>query len=134
MRSINKLAEDKKSNGRLGVVLIDHGSREAGAGEVLESIASVLSSLRPSWQIVTAHLGLQLPDLDEAVEVCKRKGVDRVLVQPYFIARGRHSSRDIPDQAKVVSEKFDLPIVVAEPLGFDPRLVEVVLERLEDVI
>lgn len=134
MRSINNLGKNKESDERLGVVLIDHGSREAGSDEVLKSIASVLASLRPSWQIVTAHLGLQLPDLDEAVEVCKRKGVDRVLVQPYFISRGRHASRDIPARAKVVSEKFDLPIVVAEPLGFDPRLVEVVLERLEDVI
>jgi sirohydrochlorin ferrochelatase len=131
---LDTLKENKKSEESVGVVLVDHGSRESAPGKVLEAVASALSSLRPNWQVLTAHLELQSPDLIEAVGSCKSKGAERVLVLPYFIALGRHTSKDIPSLVLEATEKFDIPVFLAEPLGFDARLVEVVLDRLEDLI
>jgi sirohydrochlorin ferrochelatase len=113
------------------IVLIDHGSRLSEANAVVEQVAALLRERLPGTPIEVAHLELAAPDLAEAVARCVARGATEVVVQPFFLAPGRHSARDIPALAAAAAERHaGVSIRVGEPLGAQPALVDAVLERL----
>ena len=113
------------------IVLVDHGSREAAANEVVEEVAAALRERLPGRAVEVAHLELAAPDLAEAVARCAARGAREVVVLPFFLAPGRHSARDIPRLAAEAAERHPgVSIRVAPPLGAHPALVDAVLDRL----
>jgi sirohydrochlorin ferrochelatase len=118
-------------SGRRAIVLIDHGSRLPEANEVVERLAATLRERLPDTAVEVAHLELAAPDLGEAVARCVARGATEVVVQPFFLAPGRHSSRDIPALAAAAAERHPgVSIRVGEPLGAHPALVDAVLDRV----
>jgi sirohydrochlorin ferrochelatase len=114
-----------------GVVLIDHGSREPAANAVVEAVAAALRARLPGRTVEVAHLELAPPDLGEAVARCVAAGAREIVVQPFFLAPGRHSTRDIPALAGEAADRHaGVSIRVAEPLGSHPALVEALLDRI----
>lgn len=112
------------------LVVIDHGSRRSEANELLEDVARRVGARRVYLCVEAAHMELAEPTLAMAVDNCVQAGARRIVVVPYFLAMGRHMTRDIPAlveecQAKHPEVAFDL----AQPLGSDDRLIEIVLDR-----
>lgn len=113
------------------IVLIDHGSREPAANAVVEEVAAALRARLPDRAVEVAHLELAPPALGEAVARCVASGAREIVVQPFFLAPGRHSARDVPRLAAEAAERHPgVSIRVAEPLGAHPALVDAVLERV----
>ena len=73
------------------------------------------------------------PSIEQAMRACVARGAGRVVVAPYFLSRGRHIARDIP--ALVADARRQLPpgveCVIAEPLGIDALLAQVVENRVQ---
>ena len=78
----------------------------------------------------TAFLEAASPDLKEAVERLIPKGVERIIVLPYFLTLGIHLKRDLP---RIVDELLlihkGVEIIVTEPLDGHPALKEILLAR-----
>lgn len=73
------------------------------------------------------------PTLMEAFSACVEQGAKEVVIHPYFLAPGRHSTEDIPRMAEEAAALFPLiPYHVTEPLGIDSRLSEVILQRINE--
>jgi sirohydrochlorin ferrochelatase len=115
------------------VVLIDHGSRETAANAVVESVANALRVRLPGRTVEIAHLELAPPDLADAVARCVALGAREIIVQPFFLAPGRHSATDIPKLAEAAAARHPgVSIHVGVPLGAHPALVDAVLGRLTE--
>jgi sirohydrochlorin ferrochelatase len=113
------------------IVLIDHGSREPAANAVVEEVAAALRARLPGRPVEVAHLELAPPELAEAVARCVASGAREIVVQPFFLAPGRHSARDVPRLAAEAAARHPgVSIRVADPLGAHPALVDAVLERV----
>jgi sirohydrochlorin ferrochelatase len=120
-------------SGPRAIVLIDHGSRLPEANAVVEQVAALLRASLPDAAVEVAHLELAAPDLAEAVARCVERGAREVVVQPFFLAPGRHSARDIPALAAAAAGRHPgVSIRVREPLGAHPALVEAVLDRISE--
>jgi sirohydrochlorin ferrochelatase len=114
------------------LVLVDHGSRLAAANEVVESVGRRLQQRLADRIVEVAHMELVEPTLAEAIRRCAERGAREVVVCPYFLGPGRHTSDDIPRIAREASRGHpELQLRIAEPLGFDERLVDLVLERAD---
>ena len=78
----------------------------------------------------TAFLEAAHPGLKEAVARLTAKGVDRIIVLPYFLTLGIHLKRDLP---RIVAElsliHSSVEITVTEPLDGHPALKEILLDR-----
>ena len=75
---------------------------------------------------------LAAPTLAEALERCVSAGADEVVVVPYVLTPGRHTTGDIPrlvEEARAAHP--NVAVRLAEPLGFDERLVELVAARAQ---
>ena len=79
-----------------------------------------------------AHMELARPTMGEAFAACADRGATRIVVHPYFLAPGRHSTEDIPRlAAEAAGAHPGIPYCVSEPLGLDGQLSRVILRRVE---
>ena len=113
------------------ILLVDHGSQLDAANALLDEIADGVRRRRDAI-VEVAHMELAKPSLAEGLARCAARGAREVVVCPYFLGPGRHTSRDIPrlvEEARAAHP--GLRVSVAEPLGFDERLVDLVLARVD---
>lgn len=115
------------------ILLVDHGSHLGKANAVVEQIAERVRRRLPDRLVAIAHLELHAPGVEAALDQLARQGATDVVVHPYFLAPGRHSSRDIPAMAERAAARHpELRVRVAEPLGVHEGLVEAVLDRIRE--
>jgi sirohydrochlorin ferrochelatase len=115
------------------LLLVDHGSRRAEANALLAQIAALVAARRPTLIVEIAHMELAPPTVDEAFDACVSRGATEVVVMPYFLARGRHATEDIPALARAAAARHPhVALRMAEPLGVHALLAELVLARADD--
>ena len=115
------------------IILIDHGSRRSEANAQLEELAERVRESRTGVWVQTAHLEIAEPDLGQAIDECARAGATRIVVHPFFLSPGRHTSEDIPRLVEAAQERHpELDIALALPLGLDDRIVSLVLSRVDE--
>ena len=115
------------------ILLIDHGSRKSEANDMLLSMANLVQKMAGDDVIVRhAHMELAEPTIKQGFESCVDAGATDVIVFPYMLSPGRHSTSDIPRMiADVASDHQGVTFVVTPPFGIHEKLGEVILERAE---
>ncbi len=115
------------------VVLVDHGSRRPEANAQLEALALLLRAREPGTLVLIAHLEVAPPSIADALGACASAQIGDVVMLPWFLAAGRHTSEDIPRlvaQARALHP--ELRVRIGEPLGLDEKLVELAMQRIAD--
>ncbi len=120
-------------NGKKAILLLGHGSKAAEANDTLREIAGAVSKKGGFGLVVAAFLQLERPGIKEAMEEIVSKGATDITVMPYFLYPGLHVTRDIPDELDAVRAAHPgLRIRVTRNLGFDERLIDLTVERIEE--
>lgn len=115
------------------ILLVDHGSRRAEANAQLEAVADRVRTRAAGTIVEVAHLEIAEPSIGQGIEACVEQGATRIVVHPFFLAPGRHTSDDIPAQvARAVRSHPNVQIRISEPLGDHAALIDVILERVSD--
>jgi sirohydrochlorin ferrochelatase len=113
------------------ILIVDHGSRLPEANELLEAVAARVRERLPDRLVRTAHLDLAAPAIPEAIDACAAEGAGEIVLAPWFLSPGSHTARDLPRLAQEGAQRHPgVRIACAEPLGFDERLVDVLLQRI----
>ena len=113
------------------VLLVDHGSRRAEANEQLEALADLVRARLRDHFVLGAHLELATPSVAEGIDACVGAGATEIVIHPFFLAPGRHSSEDLPRLAREAGERHrSVSIRLGPCLGLHPGLVDAVLERI----
>lgn len=118
----------------VGVVLVDHGSKREAANAMLLDVAALFQEQTGAAIVEPAHMELAEPSILAAVRRCKERGARRVVIHPYFLAPGRHSTSDIPRLAQEAEAETGIPCTVTAPLGVDGRITEVALSRIAETL
>ena len=118
---------------RYALLLIDHGSRQEGANEVLGQMAQMLRSQLPEdVHLEIAHMEFASPNVDEGFARCVAAGATLIIAHPFMLTRGLHATETIPELLRAASEQHEgVRFELAEPLGAHPALAEAVLARYE---
>jgi len=123
----------KKAYLTRAILLVDHGSRRPEANETLGDVANLLRQISEIEIVRFAHMELASPSIEEGVEACVKAGADEIIVHPYFLVPGRHSTGDIPRMVEDAARRFPgIRVVITEPLGIHPKICEVIMERIRD--
>jgi len=113
------------------ILIVDHGSRLPEANELLEAVAARVRQRLPDRVVRTAHLDLATPSIPDAIDACADEGAGEIVLLPWFLSPGAHTARDLPRIAQEAAGRHPgVRISCAAPLGFDEKLVDVLLERL----
>ncbi|QXJ33320.1 CbiX/SirB N-terminal domain-containing protein [Saccharolobus shibatae] len=121
----------------LGVLLVLHGSKIPEWKDVGIKYAEYLS--RYFNLVEFGFLEFNKPTLSEALSNLLAKGADKIVVVPLLFATGTHFKRDIPrllgidgDEKKIQYMGKEIEIIIADPLGFDEKIGEVLVKRVNE--
>lgn len=118
-----------------GIILVDHGSKREAANAMLDEVVRMYRTATGAPIVEPAHMELAEPTIEAAFARCVAQGARRVVVHPYFLAPGRHSTSDIPRMADEAAQAFPgVDYCVTEPLGLDERMMAVVQRRIHEAL
>jgi sirohydrochlorin ferrochelatase len=101
------------------LVLVGHGSRDPGAGEVLRGLRDAVAKQLFPLRVVLAWIELDSPLVSEVVSMTPDPARAGPVVVPLLLSRGTHVARDLPPGAR-------------PPLGPDPLLTRILLDRIRE--
>ena len=111
------------------VLLVGRGSSDPDANSEVAKLARLLSEGRGCMLVEAAYCGVTRPSVPEGLERVARLGARGVVVLPHLIFAGVLEAR-LRDNIAAFRRAFPgIEAVLADTLGGDPRLIEVVLER-----
>src|SRR5690242_11024008 len=113
------------------ILLIDHGSRRSEANEMMDCMANLVQAVAgPDVVVRYAHMELCEPSIRAGVRNCVEAGATELIVFPYMLSPGKHSTGDIPRMVAAAAEDFpDLDVRVTNAFGVHEKLAELILER-----
>ena len=119
----------------IGIILVDHGSTRSAANALLDEVAALYRSQTGARIVAPAHMELAPPTIADAFATCVAQGATEVIIHPYFLAPGRHSTADIPALAAAAAAAHPgVRYRVTAPLGLDARITEVIQDRVLDAL
>lgn len=113
------------------ILLVDHGSIRREANDMLIDVASLVQRMAGSDVVVKyAHMELAEPTIAQGFADCVEAGATDVVVFPYMLSPGRHSTTDVPRMVKEAAAKYPgVTFSVTPAFGIEERLGEIVLAR-----
>ncbi len=118
-----------------GIVLVDHGSKRPAANDMLLQVAEMFRRVSGNRIVEPAHMELAEPTIAQAFDACVAQGAGMVIVHPYFLSPGRHSTTDIPNLvAQAAAGHPDVRYHVTQPLGLDEKIAQLIIERIDHCV
>ena len=117
-----------------GYVVFEHGSSIETANEAVRAVTAQLKERGGYDAVEAAFLEGGRPDLRRAVEALAARGVERVVVIPYFLTLGLHLQRDLPRLIKEIENSHPgLRIGITAPLDGHPAMIDALLDRAREI-
>ena len=118
---------------KTGLLVLGHGSKAAEADEIFATIVDHVREISGFEHVAMGSLQLSRPTFAEGVQTLLEKGVQEMVIMPMFIFRGNHVKFDIPEELDNLRKAHpDVRFVMAEPIGADARLADIIEERAQD--
>lgn len=119
----------------MAIVLVGHGSKAAGFDKTMRQVVTKLTQQKKYASVCCAYLEINSPSIPEAIAAHIKNGAKEVRVLPYFLLTGRHVIHDIPKIVRDAQLRHarEAKVILCPYLGFDPKLVKLVQERIEQI-
>eukprot|EP00529_Nitzschia_sp_RCC80_P021211 CAMPEP_0113462238 /NCGR_PEP_ID=MMETSP0014_2-20120614/11977_1 /TAXON_ID=2857 /ORGANISM="Nitzschia sp." /LENGTH=414 /DNA_ID=CAMNT_0000354071 /DNA_START=54 /DNA_END=1298 /DNA_ORIENTATION=+ /assembly_acc=CAM_ASM_000159 len=122
---------------RVGILLMDHGSRNEASNKRLQAMAKLYqlnldmttggsSGSSDTVMIVrAAHMEITKPSIPDGLQTLLDAGVDEIICHPYFLSPGRHVVEDIPEiiDGAVRDMKIGIPVRTTDPVGSNTQMM-----------
>lgn len=123
----------------LGIVVLGHGSRAsvAEANKVAFEVASMVKTRSGKQLVETAIMNREsgLAGIEDAVGKLVASGATKIIIAPLFLANGVHIQFDIPEEIATLGKKYPgISIAMAGHIGPDPRLADILWERIQEAL
>ena len=144
---------------KTGILLLSHGSRLDQGKKVIEAYTQMYKEEFPEAIVEYGFMEMREPNIPQSInKLTNGNDLEKIIVVPVFVAHGLHTKRDIPkllgiendfDESEISGghhehhhdhghhdhddeETFDFDgeIVLADPLGIDTRLYEIIKDRV----
>jgi sirohydrochlorin ferrochelatase len=114
---------------RLGVVVAAAGSSHQPANALVSTVASRWQARFPVAGAVAAFAAAADPDVPAAIARLRARGAERIAVASWFLAPGL-----LPDRITRLAREADQDAIIADPLGADSALAEIMLDRYDEAL
>jgi energy-coupling factor transporter ATP-binding protein EcfA2/sirohydrochlorin ferrochelatase len=114
------------------VVLVGRGSTDPDACAEFVKLARLLGDGRGLGTVEPAFVAMTSPSLEDALDRAHRLGAERLAVVPAFLFPGVLVDKIAARAAVWAAERGGVAVATAPPLGADPRLADLVVERFHE--
>ena len=114
-----------------GLLIVCHGSPLTAANEgFIEMVRRIAARLGMN-HVLPAFFALVRPNLQDQIAELASRGVNRIVVLPYFLFQGQHVGVDIPNILAQCHEWFpQVTLELMPTLENDPAVETLVVQRL----
>lgn len=117
------------------ILIMAHGSREKKTLDTLEKITEMAMKQLPNVLIERAYMEFCDVNLEKGLDILVSKGATEIVVVPYFLFEGIHIRKDIPEEINEYLEKHpDITVTMGKTLGADPRLADILADRIREAL
>ncbi len=118
-----------------GILLLGHGSRRNAANAELQALAGLVEA-GLGMRVLPVYFQFERPNLADEVERLVSEGIEEIIVVPALLFPGIHMREDIPAVLKELEARYGgrVRFLLTEGFGPDPRLSEIVVERVHTAI
>jgi sirohydrochlorin cobaltochelatase len=116
------------------LLLVGRGSGDPDANGNIAKVARFLHEGYPAAWSAVAFSGITRPLLPDALPVCERLGLRRIVVQPYFLFTGVLLKRIYAQVEERRRARPDLEYVAVPHLQAHPLLLETFADRAEEAL
>ena len=118
-----------------GFIVLGHGSHSSigKANAMIFAVANILKTKVGAELVETAIVNRDsgLPGLADAVFRLVAAGVGEIVIAPLFLAGGMHVRSGIPEEIALLEVEYPQVVIkLAEPIGADSRIADILLERI----
>ena len=119
-----------------GYLIVAHGSRKAEANQQVMNLVNKLSNYFQSAMFEPAFMELASPTIEDGIKALAKKNMDQLIAYPYFLFKGMHFSKDIPNLIRNIVNKLDKKVAfkMLDPIGQHPKITDLVQEELYDEV
>lgn len=125
------------------LLVIAHGSKNSDSNTEIHDLTALLETLMQHADdknlaekftfVDCAFLELTDPDIATVIERLVKKGAIEITVLPYFLAKGNHINRDIPEKIAAARMRFpDITITVVPHIGKAANMPDLLIRHLQD--
>jgi len=117
------------------LMLVAHGSRNQNANDEVSRLATRVEGLAQGSfdAVVPAFLEFANPDIHQGIERCAEMGASEIIVVPYFLAAGKHVTRDIPLELECARARYpQISIETTQYLGENKAMAELIIQCSEN--
>jgi sirohydrochlorin ferrochelatase len=118
-----------------GLLVVGHGSRRPEANATLREVADRVGD-HSRWRAVqAAFLELTDPDILDGYGKLVTAGCRDIVVHPFFLFPGTHTTADIPRQLAAAAQLHPgARWRLTEPLGLHPGVLRAAADRITEVL
>ena len=115
------------------VLYICHGSRRSEANEqAISFIHQIMKRVDFPIQEIS-FLELSEPTIAGGFERCVQKGATTIMAIPILLLTAAHAKMDIPNELTKLQLRFpDVEVKFGQPIGVNEKMIDLLLERIED--
>ena len=125
--SLLKSTATSKNDERIGIIIVDHGSKRGEANTMLLKLVEKYKSFSYYNIVEGAHMELADPSISVAFKKCVDQGANFIICHPFFLSKGRHVQEDIPALMKEASSmNNNINYKITEPLGVQDKILELI--------
>jgi sirohydrochlorin cobaltochelatase len=111
------------------LIVVAHGSRAEGTPEAHAQLCAEIER-RLGVPVSGAFLEITPPDIPSAIDAAVARGATGIVLLPYFLLAGNHTTRDIPEiMERARAAHPGIRVTMTAPVGPDPRLVDICVAR-----
>lgn len=126
---------NKPDNSKTGIIILGHGSRLRKANKLLSRVARIIKKKKNFNTIEPSYLQFHRPDLSGSIRRVVGKGCKKIIIVPFFLFKGNHVKRDIPQAVKKAIDKYrDVKFVFTKSLGEDAKISDIVFRNINEAI
>ncbi|EGQ26185.1 sirohydrochlorin cobaltochelatase [Sporosarcina newyorkensis 2681] len=115
------------------ILYICHGSRVKSGQQAALAFIEKTMETNPAPIQEACFLELADPSISEGIARCIARGATEIVAVPFLLLRAGHANVDIPAKLQDIMAHYpDVPLYYGEPIGVDERMINVLIERLQE--
>jgi sirohydrochlorin cobaltochelatase len=122
------------ADGRLGVLICGHGSRNRLAVAEFADLAGALRQRLLPLPLEYGYLEFAQPILRDGLEALRAQGVQHILAVPAMLFAAGHAKNDIPSVLNTWAAETGIRVDYGRELGVDLKMIQAAGQRLREAI
>ncbi len=123
------------TNGKLGIMVCGHGSRNVNAMTQFARVADGMKVRFPDIPVEYGYLEFANPVIHAGLDSLREQGCTKVLAVPGMLFAAGHAKNDIPSVLNTYQAKHpEMEVLYGRELGVDLKMIRAASERIEEAL